>query len=348
MQKYLFLSSIFLISLVAPVVSFGTTCYTDCQSRFPKWYQGPDRARCNVEKNVACLEPSGLPAPTTYPDMEKRGEELTRRLLSEFLENGYVVSRDRQNKPMHQGDSLIWSGIAMASLSCEDAAPIRKALVDSVLRHDGRFLRIDPLPASYKGNETSRDAETGALFGFTMHALRCPQFRPQLAHAWQKHREFVERHGLHEGWNPNFFLNPSMKFIFDLVSHELLGTARPSDESRKLFEAGVLLDSKTIAYRKSACYPIHLSTLMLVLAAKLGKPVNELTRREFCHDTRGMDLPLTEWYCGRGNFGNYLASFETDKWEYRHQRCPRWESPDVDPGDRSPGVDFLVALRIAN
>jgi len=245
---------------------------------------------------------------------------------------------------MHQGDSLIWSGIAMASLPCDRADLIRKAITRSIEKNDGRILRFEPLPTSYQGNETSRDAEVGALFGFTQLSLRCPEMKNSLAAAWETHRDFVKTHNgrLHEGSNANFYINPSLQFIFDLVSHHFLGTAKPSSESLKMFEAGVIVSTTTISEQKNACYPVHLSTLLLNVASKLGKGVSHLTRREFCHQTRGMDLPLTEWYCERGNKTDFLRNYTPNQWEYRHQRCSGWESPDVDPGEASPGVDYLV------
>lgn len=339
---------ILLIALIFSPVAFATTCYTNCEDRFPKWYQAPDRARCNAEKTAACFKPSGLPGSQDLSQFDGRYRELSSRLLSQFLENGYVVSRDSRGKAMHQGDSLIWSGIAMASLSCADAPRIMDSVLRSIERHDGRILRIDPLPSNYQGNETSRDAETGALFGFTTLSLRCPQYRTQLARAWERHHNFVERHGrLHEGNNPNFYINPSFQFVWDLVSHHFLGTARPSSESLHMFEAGVTLSSTNIRSRKEACYPNHLSTLLMVTAARLGMPVNHLTRREFCHQTRGLGLPLTDWYCERGDAREFLAGYQLNQWEYRHQRCTGWESPDVDPGDTSPGVDYLVFKTMA-
>lgn len=325
-------------------VAWGTTCYTNCEDRFPKWYQAPDRARCNVEKANACLKPSGLPGGQDLHEFDRAYGQMTSRLLSGFLEGGYVVSRDRRQEPMHQGDSLLWTTLAMASLPCAQASPILEALTRSIERHDGRILRFEPLPDSYRGNETSRDAEVGALYGFATLSQRCPQYRDSLARAWGRHREFVESHDgrLHEGSNPNFYMNPGLKFVWDLVSHHLLGSARPSSESLHFFEAAVTLSSTTIRNQKSACYPNHLSTLLLTTAAKLDMPVNHLTRREFCHQTRDLDLPLTEWYCERGEGRAFLANYQVNQWEYRHQRCPSWESPDVDAGDSSPGVDYLV------
>lgn len=338
----------FAVLVLSTSLASATTCYTDCSARFPKWYQEPDRLRCAAEKARACLESSGLPSLVSLREFDGEYESYADRLLRNFTEGGYVISLDKNGKALHKGDSLLWTSLAMASLPCDQAAVLRTALTASILRNNGRILRFDPLPASYQGNETSRDAEVGALFGFATHFQRCPEARADLRKAWQEHYRFVEKHGkLHEGSNPNFVINPALEYVWNLVSHELLGTAKPSDESRHFFETGVISGAAYIANSKSACYPIHLSTLLLITTSRLGGAVNHLTRREYCHQTRGMNLPLTDWYCERGNPKEFLKAFEPNRWEYRHQRCASWESPDVDPGEQSPAVDFLAMRTIA-
>src|SRR4051812_540778 len=144
--------------LISPF-AFGADCYTDCSARFPKWYQAPDRARCNTEKTAACTKPSELPSPTDHSRWRRLYEEVSDRLIDDFQERGYVVSRKRNGDPEHQGDSALWTAIAMGSLPCDKGQIFQDALIESLARHDGRFERIDPLPESYVGNETSRDME---------------------------------------------------------------------------------------------------------------------------------------------------------------------------------------------
>ncbi len=326
-----------------------TTCYTNCEDRFPKWYQLPDRKRCDAEKDWACLNDSGIPEGTNLSEFDGRERELQSRLTSRFLENGYVVSRDDRGNSEHEGDSLIWTGLALAVLPCDVGQPIENAVIRSVRSHDGAFVRIEPLPSSMEGNETSRDAETGAMFGFTMRALRCPASRPALQSAWDLHHDFVTSHGdkLYQGSNLNFQMNPGFRFIWDLTSNGMGVGSKPSKLSLAAFEAAMIISSKSIRSQKSACYPTHLSTLMAIVATKLGMPINELTKREFCHDTRGVGLPLTDWYCGADNAKDYLGSYQRNQYEYRHQRCSDWESPDVDPGHETPGLDFLMMKSLA-
>jgi len=333
------------VSLCLSIVSsaWGTTCYTDCEKRFPKWYQEPDRKRCQAEKAMACLDPSELPNPRRIPAFDAQENELRARLVGKFLDDGYVVSREADGSPQHQGDSLIWSAIAMGILPCGQGAATTNAILDSVKKNDGRLIRIEPLPASYEGNETSRDQVTGALLGFVLRDERCPQDREALRSAWGRHHDFVLRHGgrLHEGGNPNFYMNPAMRFLWDLVSHHFGHGDEPGKVAKAAFESGIIISSTATDLQESACYPVHLSTLMMITAARLGRPVTHLTRREFCHQTRGMELPLTEWFCDRGSPETYLASFQPNQWEYRHQRC-KWESPDGKPGKQTPALDFLM------
>lgn len=327
---------------------FGTTCYTDCEARFPKWYQGPDRQRCQAEKAVACFDPSKLPGATDLSAFDAQASELQTRIERDFTQGGYVVSRAPDGSVEHVGDSALWTAITMASVSCSDTRT-EDALVDSLMRNDGRWIRIDPLPASYKGNETSRDMETGAVFGFAVRYARCPASRPRLKKAWQAHRDFVLGNGgrLHEGSNWNFVMTPGFRFVWDLVSYRFGFGSKPSAADERLFEAALVSGAKAIKMRKDACYPIHLSTLQAIAAAKLGMPIIDLAKREFCSDTRGLGLPLTDWFCDRGGAKEFLRDFKVDQWEYRHQRCSAWESPDVSTGERTPGVDFLVLWSLA-
>ncbi len=323
------------------VAVFATTCYTDCSSRFPNWYQEPDRMRCQVEKAAACMRPSRLPSPVSHAGHNGKFKQVASRLVDEFQEGGYVVSRKADGSLEHRGDSALWTAIAMSALSCDQGQVFEDALVSSVLRQGGRYIRFEPLPESYKVNETSRDMETGAIFGFAMRARKCPESRAALKRAWKEHRSFVKHEGkLHEGSNLNFIMTPGMDFIWDLVGHEFDLNARPGKASMATFESAIILNATTIAKRKSACYPIHLNTLMLITSARLGLPVTELTKREFCNQTRGMHLPLTEWYCGRA-YQSFFSEFKYNEYEYRHQRCP-YEGKDGGGGDQTPGVDFLI------
>lgn len=286
------------------------------------------------------MNPSRLPGPVNQSRWNRKFYDVAERLVKDFQVGGYVVSRDAQGRLEHQGDSALWTAIAMASLPCEQGQAFEDALVGSLLREDGRFIRFDPLPAGYRGNETSRDMEVGAIFGFAMRARQCPDRRPILKKAWKAHRAYVKRTGkLSDGSKIHFFMTPGLDFVWDLVGHELDLNERPGKASMAAFESSVLLNVTTITKRRMACYPVHLDTLLLVTTARLGLPVTELTRREFCHQTRGMGLPLTEWYCGRA-YQSFLTDFQYNQYEYRHQRCNR-ESPDGGT-DQTPGVDFLI------
>lgn len=331
---------LFLAVALSAFNCFGTTCYTDCSARFPKWYQEPDRKRCQAEKAAACLKPSRLPDPVSHSPWNTEFDRASDRLLRDFQSGGYVISKKADGSLEHQGDSALWTAIAMASLPCDKGQVFEDALVGSILRNGGRVLRFDPLPASYVGNETSRDMETGAVFGFAMRARKCPDRRDALKKAWSEHRSFVKKQGrLHEGGNWNFVMTPVLEFVWDLVGHAFDLGDRPGKAAMAAFEAGIVANAVSISKKGGACYPLHLNTLMLVTAARLGLPVTELTKREFCHETRGMGLPLTEWYCGR-EYQSFLRDFKYNAYEYSHQRCTR-ESADGDDG-QTPAVDFLI------
>ena len=45
-------------------------------------------------------------------------EFLSTRLLSRFVENGYVVSRHLSGDPDYSGERLLWSGITLDAMYC--------------------------------------------------------------------------------------------------------------------------------------------------------------------------------------------------------------------------------------
>jgi hypothetical protein len=46
--------SFFVAALLAPISLRATDCKTDCEGHFDQWYQAPDLARCQAEREVAC------------------------------------------------------------------------------------------------------------------------------------------------------------------------------------------------------------------------------------------------------------------------------------------------------
>ncbi len=61
---------------------------------------------------------------------------------------------------------------------------------------------------------------------------------------------------------------------------------------------------------------------------------------------RGVDIPLIDHKCGRGDLKGWIDAFKFNEWEYRHQRSGKWEQPDGD-GDETPGLDLITAIRAA-
>ena len=120
---------------------------------------------------------SALPSLEDLSMYDSKREELEQRLMSSFLtENGYVVSYNKETgKAAKEGDSLLFTGLAMGVARCDRSKALFEAVKETFDKGDGEFIRIDPLPQSYidENDPTSRDMEIGILFGLVFYYERC-------------------------------------------------------------------------------------------------------------------------------------------------------------------------------
>ncbi len=329
-------------------ISCDTDCQAMCEDKFPRWYQGPDRERCAL----ACFDtrPSCMPASEDLSRFSATTTSYESRLAATFVKNGYVVSLAADGSIDHVGDSVLWSSIAMAILPCDQGDAMERAVTQSMTARSGAVVRFEPLPASYANNVTSRDMETGAMFGFAVRAARCAGSRPALASAWGLHLGFIAKSGGHELFpitspttQTHYVISPGLGFLQDAVGDELGVASAPGGISKATFESSLVATVEGIrADSSAACYPAHLSTLQAVAAEYAGRPIKRRVYDDLCDATRSMDLPLTDWYCRRRDAASYLASYVPNQYEYRHQRCGSRESPDMNAGEQSPGLDYLI------
>ena len=126
---------------------------------------------CREVEHILRINDNGLPEPIDLSVFNERAEQLELRLINEHLKDGYVVSYE-DSTPREEGDALLWTGLAIASLPCHQRRNLMETLFKSVDKNNGAFLRIDPLPSSYSDDPTSRDMEVGALFGVVIYSLK--------------------------------------------------------------------------------------------------------------------------------------------------------------------------------
>lgn len=289
---------------------------------------------------VACHRALPEPSPIADPPQSVAAQWQTAQArLSAFAPGGFVVSLAPDQTPKNQGDSLIWTGVALASMDCKHGAPLSAALQKMVQTLNGGLWRHPTIPA-----DVSLDGALGFYLGVAHRISACSE-----GDAWKPYLT------LHHAIAPMLNAEAGVKLeepypaVQDAVLH-LVGLADYPDAIRigALADASVAFakapgEAHTTGIGSDACYRAHLALLTLQIIEATGGKVPAAARDGFCAATAKYDLPTADHYCGRGDLAGWDAGFVHDQWQYRHQRCPAWESPDGD-GDTQPGVDLLRGL----
>lgn len=258
--------------------------------------------------------------------------------LSSFLKGGFVVSKWEDGEPEHEGDALLWTGMALGGLPCEgeEARTLSVALKAMFALKDGGIYRHPDLA----DKPASLDGALGLWWGIADRVVRCGEgdyWRDALV----DHVNWIDGAG-------EQVIVPYFDYPARLLCLEANGCGlEPAWETLKDLQHSTVVWAMAVKAREAACYRVHLSFLALDTVEKLGRKLNPAWRDGFCAATAGMGLPTTDNFCGRGDLRAWIDNFEADKWEFRHQRCGAWEEPDGKPGLKTPGVDLLVALRTA-
>ncbi len=267
------------------------------------------------------------------------------RLMDFFLsERDFVVSRTEDDGMDDQGDSLLFSGIALGVVSCDKVPRLLSALKSSQETFRGFLVRFNPLPPEYitGKNYVSRDGAIGALFGLVRAAKRCPEQNALIQTVMDDWRAAVgSSYLLHP--KSVAVLTPSFRFFWDAAhGHEM------SNGEYGFFMATNLFTAEAIRSNRSACYPVNLQLLEFLTLEVMGRRLELADKRKWCETTDGMGNLLADWYCGRGTeaIESWLANPEQSSHVYAHQRCG-WESPDIG-SKKSPRVDFLLLSRLLN
>ena len=295
---------------------------------------------------AACGHADDKPDPVPPVDADRaRWRASVDRLLSHFVEGGQVVSRDVDGSGANLGDSLIWTGTALGVLGCDEGAGIARALIERLTAGGGVIERYDPLPTTYRGgNEVSLDGEIGLWLGFAARARRCPAEVPELARVWSLRRGAIAAAGGRLHPNVDVRVPVGLTAARDAVAAALGAGAGPSGAELEAFGVVVAGWARGVTASQAACFRINLAWTAARAIEEAGRSVPPGWRDAFCAATARADLPTVDHWCGRGGLDAYLEGYRPDVWEYRHQRCGGWETPDAREL-ATPGLDELMALR---
>ena len=134
----------------------------------------------------ALISERPLPEKKDLPAYKPQYDELKERLLTRFLEDGHVISR-QADQVLHQGDAILWTALSLAALPCQDAKKLWPGIQRSIKANKGMVTRYHPLPEKLTSDPTSRDMEMGFIFGLNAYYQKCPEAREQITRIWHQH-----------------------------------------------------------------------------------------------------------------------------------------------------------------
>lgn len=265
------------------------------------------------------------------------------RFLLNHLENGWVVSRYKNGEVEHEGDSLLWSGIALASLPCSKADPVENALIAMLDKNNGGLTRYEPLPDEYKnGREISFDGAVGFYFGVLSRIANCDSSKIRWVTSFKKHLDFLRDNDWHLNSASSEAYVPGFTALRDMVTFKLGLGDKPSDQALRALESLANVWSSGVIESRSPCFRVHLSLLHL-LGLELSGDLLGSSKDTFCYATEEVGIPFIDYWCGRITSDQVYNKFQFNKYEYQYQRC-NYESEDVAPDLETPALDLLFAL----
>jgi hypothetical protein len=269
------------------------------------------------------------------------------RLLGNHLEDGWVVSRYEDGRLEHVGDSLIWSGIALAALPCDKGDAIELALTDMILMNEGGLTRFEPLPEEYlNGREISFDGAVGLYYGFLHRLTHCLGSRERLLPIIKSHLAYLRANSWLLNRNANATYTIGFSVLRDLLLHKAGLGEKPQPSEFRTAEGLANIWSSGVIEAGQPCFRVHLAFLHLLAFESTGDLL-EGARDTFCYATEEADIPLIDHWCGRKEIRKWADTYIYNEWEYRQQRCGKYETPDGRHGLDTPGLDLAFALAYA-
>lgn len=287
-------------------------------------------AGCAKAKPEPSPSPPSASEKITYTEVEAR--------LPEFLQNGFVHSVTAAGGQLSQGDGLFFTGLATYGADCATGAPLAAALEKMLTDMDGAVYRDPTLPG-----QSILDGALGLYRGIAGRVRACGEqevWAPLVA----KHLAYMAAHG--DTLNADGArLDGGFDYVRDFLAWKLGVGPEPAYARQQALEDLVVNTwvAADIAAHAS-CYRTHLVLIALQTVEALGGTVTATARNGLCAATIGVGMPTVDHWCGRQSLQPWLDAFAYDVWDFRHQRCSAWESPDGN-GVARPAVDYLVGYR---
>lgn len=260
---------------------------------------------------TGCAKDAPKNVPTENPDPVAYSYVSARALA--MSDNGWIVSRWPDGAMRDQGDSLLFTGLAMGSLNCADGSIPERALLKMLQENHGKVYRHPSIPDDY-----SLDGLLGLWWGISHRVKKCPESQD----AWT---EILPEHAAAVTIEP----------YFEVVLKTVMGEP-VSDEDRGRLGAEIASWAFGVVTHRAAAYRLHLGFLALDLVdAPKGKAA-------FCGTVGEAHMPLLDDFCGKEGLADWMGAFDYDRYVYAHQRAV-WEAPDGRPGLSTPGIDYLIA-----
>jgi hypothetical protein len=289
---------------------------------------------------ISCQPTEDIEEPVAPDDFDGQAsyDAAVSRLMA-FERDGWIVSL-KDGQPEHQGDSLLWTGIALGVLPCDKAEIFADALRSMLVDNSGYLVRYMPLPEEYMGGrEVSFDGATGFYYGLAANLVRCGS-----ADSWRDYWSLHNRRLpiLHPN-TPGVDVVPEFTVLQDYISHLLGQRGKPHKDRVRILEKEIELWARAVVLQRASCYRIHLGWLYLRSMESLNV-LSAKGKYKFCDATDGVGIPLIDHWCGRSHIAEW--NYVENDWEYRHQRCGAWETPDGKPGLETPGLDAVIAYSL--
>ncbi len=276
-------------------------------------------------------------------DAQATYQETAGRILADFTPDGWLISKYDDGTLEHTGDSLIFTGMLLGVLSCEDVPKIEGALIGMINTLEGGFWRHPTKP-----DDVSQDGALGVYWGVSHMLTRCPERMVNWSEPLKKHMALGD-YQLNRNSMAQIF--PEYDYARDYLFYIAAGGPKPdSGRLDRLGKevAGSAFLAKTAnqtGIGSDACFRVHIGLLAIETAEIFGGRLQDGTRDLLCEEAKGMGLSTLDAYCGRWEGVNELLdTWQYDEWEYQPQRC-EWESADGRAGLHTPGLGRLVGLR---
>lgn len=290
---------------------------------------------------VSCGHPlsEDAPQPSTK-DIQKEYFDASNRAITQFLDHSRIVDRGQDGSAQGVGDSLIFSGLALFGLPCDLGSVIENQIISEIDSLQGGLMR-HPV---YEPNDASLDGALGLYFGIADRISRCSGSIEKWTPAIKKHMDFVDSNSQRLNPKSNSILTKEFDYVLHLMAYKMGVRNKPSNDTKLLLGLEIGEWARATMVAKKGCFRINLGLLALKTIEMLGESHANIVKNNFCDATKDSQLPTTDHYCGRTDMKQWIQDFKYNVWEYRHQRCGLFETPDAG-GMKTPAIDYLVALR---